>query len=150
MKNCYQIPCNIAQTLNLIGDRWSLLILHRLLMGCGTYKELQAILEGIPTNLLSERLKTFEADGLVKSTLYQEHPPRYQYELTSSGQDLQDVFNSIILWGEKHLNTCYKKLVHQECGGHVVHQYFCTQCGKTVSGQELVLQQPSLQEEEAI
>ncbi len=150
MKNPYQIPCNIAQTLNLIGDKWSLLILHRLLMGCGTYKELQESLEGIPTNLLSERLKTLEADGLLKSTLYQEHPPRYQYELTPSGQDLRDIFNSIILWGEKYLHTCYKRLVHQDCGGHIVHQYYCTHCGKAVSEQELVLQEPPSQEEKSV
>lgn len=141
MKNQYQLPCNIAQTLNLIGDKWSLLILHRLLMGCGTYKELQESLEGIPTNLLSERLKTLEGDGLLQSRLYQEHPPRYQYELTPPGEDLSDVFNSLILWGEKHLHTCYKQLVHQPCGHRVIHQYYCAHCGKAVSAGDLALQE---------
>lgn len=145
MKNQYQLPCNIAQTLNLIGDRWSLLILHRLLMGCGTYKELQESLEGIPSNLLSDRLKALEADGLLKSRLYQEHPPRYRYELTPSGEDLQDVFNSLILWGERHLHTCYKRLVHQECGQRVVHQYFCPICGRPVDAGELTLTDPEME-----
>ena len=97
MKNTYSIPCNIAQTLNLIGDRWTLLILHRLLIGKGTYKELQDSLEGIPSNLLSGRLKSLEADGLVGSELYQQHPPRYRYSLTTSGGDLKDIFNAFML-----------------------------------------------------
>lgn len=146
MKNSYQLPCNIAQTLNRIGDKWSLLILHRLMIGCGTYKELQDSLEGIPTNLLSERLKALEADGLLKSSLYQEHPPRYQYELTPCGEDLNDVFNSLILWGEKHLNICYKQLVHAPCGHRIVHQYYCPHCGEPVESNELALQEPSEEE----
>ena len=141
MKNTYALPCNIAQTLNLIGDRWSLLILHRLLMGCGTYKELEESLEGIPSNLLSERLKTLEADGLVHSELYQEHPPRYRYTLTESGQDFGDVFNCLALWGEKHLTTCYKRLVHETCGCRVEHRYYCPHCGRTITSAELEMRE---------
>lgn len=137
MKNSYSLPCNIAQTLNLIGDRWTLLILHRLLMGKSTYKELQECLSGIPSNLLSDRLKTMEADGLIDSELYQEHPPRYRYTLSKSGSDLNDVFNAIILWGEKYLTTCYKRLIHEECGHGVEHRYYCSHCDRTVTGDEL-------------
>lgn len=141
LKNCYTLPCNLAQTLNLIGDRWSLLILHRLLNGCGTYKELQDNLEGIPSNLLSERLKSLESDGLVTCELYQEHPPRYRYALTESGEDLSDVFNSIILWGQKHLETCYKQLVHTDCGHAVELHYYCPNCRLTLSPDQLSLQE---------
>ncbi len=137
MKNAYSIPCNIAQTLNLIGDKWSLLILHRLLTGRGTFKELLDGLEGIPTNLLSQRLKTLEDDGLVRSELYQEHPPRYRYTLTESGADLEDVFNALVLWGGNHLTTCYKKLVHEACGHPVEHLYYCPHCRSTVGSDEL-------------
>ena len=139
MKNTYSLPCNIAQTLNLIGDRWSLLILHRLLNGNGTYKELQDSLTGIPSNLLSERLKTLEADGLVKSELYREHPPRYRYMLTQSGSELDDVFNAIVIWGQKNLKTCYKRLVHDECGGDIEHRYYCPKCNKTITSNELAV-----------
>ena len=57
MKSSYNLPCNIAQTLNIIGDKWSLLIIHELAIGHNTYKEIQTGLTGIPTNLLSTRLK---------------------------------------------------------------------------------------------
>ncbi len=147
MKNAYSLPCNIAQTLNLIGDKWSLLILHRLLTGRGTFKELQESLEGIPSNLLSERLKTLEGDGLVHSELYQQHPPRYRYTLTESGEDLEDVFNSLVLWGEKHLTTCYKKLVHDACGHPVEHLYYCAHCKSVVGGDELGVREAGRQRE---
>ena len=143
MKNAYSLPCNIAQTLNLIGDKWSLLILHRLLIGKGTFKELQESLAGIPTTLLSERLKTLEGDGLVRSELYQEHPPRYRYTLTESGGDLEDVFNALVLWGQKHLSACYKKLVHDACGHPVEHRYYCPHCGSTVGAGELGVREAS-------
>lgn len=132
MKNQYNLPCNIAQTLNIIGDKWTLLILRQLMMGRDTYKELQNNLEGIASNLLSNRLKSLEGDDLITTVLYQKHPPRYRYVLTESGMDLSDVFNSIILWGEKNLEKCYKQLNHTECGHKVELQYYCPNCDKTV------------------
>ncbi|MDF2616363.1 MAG: ytcD 1 [Sedimentibacter sp.] len=137
MKNQYNLPCNIAQTLNIIGDKWSLLILHQLLIGRETYKEIQDGLEGIPTNLLSERLKSMETDELILRELYQSHPPRYKYTLTHKGFDLVDVFNSLMMWGEKNLNKCYKQVVHKNCGGKVEHRYYCTECGDYIHADEL-------------
>ena len=103
MKNLYNLPCSIAQALNIIGDKWTLLIIRQLMLGYDTYSSIQERLEGIPSNLLSNRLKALEQDGLITAKLYQSHPPRYRYLLTESGRDLSDVFNSIILWGER---TC--------------------------------------------
>lgn len=137
MKNQYNLPCNIAQTLNLIGDKWTLLILHQLMIGHRTYKEMQERLEGIPSNLLSERLKCLEADGLITAELYQNHPPRNQYLLTESGLDLGDIFNSLIIWGDKHLSVCYKQINHTECGHKIEHQYYCPQCQRVVEKEEL-------------
>lgn len=142
MKNQYNLPCNIAQTLNIIGDKWSLLILHQLFTGCETYKELQDNLEGIPSNLLSERLKSMEEDELIQRELYQFHPPRYKYLLTEKGYDLEDVFTALILWGEKHLNKCFKRLVHKECSHSVEHRYYCSQCDKILISKELSVQDP--------
>lgn len=137
MKNQYNMRCNIAQTLNIIGDKWSLLILHEIMIGNSTFKEMQEKLEGIPTNLLSERLKSLERDSLIEGVLYQDHPPRYRYVMTESGSDLADVFNSLIMWGEKHLKKCYKRLVHESCGHEVVHSYYCPECRETVEPSEL-------------
>ncbi|NLK65739.1 MAG: helix-turn-helix transcriptional regulator [Tissierellia bacterium] len=137
----YNLHCNIAQTLNIIGDRWSLLILHQIFLGSETYKELLENLEGIPTNLLAERLKTMESDNLIERNIYQSHPPRYKYVLTEKGRELEDVFNSLIMWGQKHLNKCYKKLVHGSCGSVIEHRYYCPKCG-SVSLNELTVINP--------
>ena len=139
MKNLYNLPCNIAQTLNIIGDKWTLLIIRQIMLGNATYKEIQDNLEGIPSNLLSDRLKCLEADELITTSLYQSHPPRYRYILTESGKDLGDVFNSILLWGEKNLKKCSKQLTHTQCGHKVELQYYCSHCGKTISRNEIQL-----------
>jgi len=139
----YNIQCNIAQTLNIIGDKWSLLILHRLLIGYETYKEILDGLEGIPTNLLSERLKSLEYDELIYKELYQAHPPRYKYTLTEKGMDLVDVFNSLVLWGEKHLNKCHKKLVHDKCHNIIELKYYCPDCNRYVDRNELEVIEPN-------
>lgn len=143
MKNHYDLPCNMAQTLNIIGDKWTLLILHEMLMQPRTYKELLETLEGIPSNLLSGRLKSLEADGLILSKLYQSHPPRYHYQLTESGKDLGDVFNSLILWGQKNLQKCYRKLVHTSCKHPIELQYYCPQCNTAVDKGALTVKAPS-------
>lgn len=143
MKLQYNLPCNIAQTLNIIGDKWSLLIIHQLFVGNDTYKKIQDNLENIPTNLLSERLKSLEIDGILKKHIYQSHPPRYQYSLTEKGYDLEDVFNSIILWGEKYLNTCYKKLVHSKCNCSITQKYYCHKCNTYVDSSDLNVIDPN-------
>lgn len=142
MKNPYEFPCNIAQTLNIIGDKWTLLILRQIMNGKKTYKEILDGLDGIPTNMLSNRLKSLEADGLVKTNLYSERPPRYEYNLTISGIDLTDVFNSLIMWGDKHLKVCYKELNHTDCGRKIVHQYYCPHCDEIIKNNQISVSPP--------
>ncbi|CUH91806.1 winged helix-turn-helix transcriptional regulator [Herbinix luporum] len=139
MKNLYNLPCSIAQALNIIGDKWTLLIIRQLMLGYDTYSSIQERLEGIPSNLLSNRLKALEQDGLITAKLYQSHPPRYRYLLTESGRDLSDVFNSIILWGEKNLQKCHKKLTHSDCGHKIELTYYCPKCNKTINREDIVV-----------
>ena len=131
MKKQYDIDCNIAQTLNLIGDKWTLLILHAVKVGFKTYKELQENLPGIPTNLLSNRLKTLCEDS--------KHPPRYQYNLTDKSNDLDDIYNALIIWGDHHLQKSFKCLNHKDCDGNVRIVYVCEKCGKELSKDELLV-----------
>jgi DNA-binding HxlR family transcriptional regulator len=144
MKTKYNIPCNIAQSLNIIGDRWSLLIVHEILNGQTLFNEIKKALPGIPSNLLSERLKYLEVEGIISVELYSEHPPRYRYTLTKKGEELEHVFNSLILWGSNNLQKCYKKLIDSKTGDEVEISYINKKTGERVEHIEVV----AIQEEE--
>jgi DNA-binding HxlR family transcriptional regulator len=96
-------PCAVACTLDLVGDKWSLLVVRDLLRGDVTYSELQNSREGIPTNILADRLKKLEGAGLITKSAYQEHPVRYVYRLTEKGKALRDVLGAIVRWGKEHI-----------------------------------------------
>ena len=132
MKETYKLPCNIAQSLNIIGDRWTLLIVHEILIGNCTFNEIKKALNGISSNLLSDRLKHLEEQGLLASNLYSDHPPRYKYTLTERGRGLEIVFNALIIWGKNNLDKCYKKMVHHSCQHEVTMAYYCPHCQKNV------------------
>lgn len=137
MKKQYNLCCNIAQTLNMIGDKWTLLILHAVKENHHTYKEIQEVLSGIPTNLLSNRLKELCQDDLLQCELYTEHPPRYRYSLTPKSLDLDDVYNALTIWGNRHLDKSYKSISHDECHGEIEIVYRCKDCGEIINREDL-------------
>lgn len=96
-------PCAVACTLDVVGDKWSLLVVRDLLRGHKTYKELQNSPERIPTNILADRLRRLEEAGLIDKAAYQEHPVRYTYRLTEKGKELRDVLGAFVRWGKKHI-----------------------------------------------
>jgi DNA-binding HxlR family transcriptional regulator len=145
MKTRYNLPCNIAQSLNIIGDRWSLLIVHEILNGQTMFNEIKKALPGIPSNLLSERLRYLEEEGLISVELYSEHPPRYRYTLTKKGEELEHVFNALIIWGSNNLQKCYKKLIDSKTGDEVEIAYFNKKTGERVEQIEVVAIQEELQ-----
>ena len=95
--------CPAACALDIAGDRWTLLIVRDLLRGRETYGALAAAGEGIPTNILADRLKRMEESGLIKAAPYQEHPVRYRYQLTAKGRDLETVLAALARWGKRHV-----------------------------------------------
>jgi DNA-binding HxlR family transcriptional regulator len=95
--------CPVACALDLAGDRWTLLVVRDLLRGRRTYGELAASPEGIPTNILADRLRRMEAGGLVKATAYQRRPVRYAYALTAKGRGLEEVLSALARWGKRHI-----------------------------------------------
>lgn len=95
--------CPIACSLDLIGDRWTLLIVRDLFLGKHRFSEFLAADEGIKTNILAERLKRLEAAGLLERSRYQQHPPRYEYHLTDPGRRLSSVLRAIYAWGQASL-----------------------------------------------
>lgn len=132
LKGTYDFKCNLAQTLNIVGDKWTLLVLHRILNDKTTFKELQEALKPIPTNILSDRIKLLEKNGFIVAQIYNEHPPRYQYLLTEKGMDFKSVFNSIILWANRHLDRCKKTVCHKKCGKDIEIKYYCSHCDEYV------------------
>jgi DNA-binding HxlR family transcriptional regulator len=95
--------CAIACTLDVVGDRWSLLVVRDLLHGKRTYGEILRSPEGIPTNMLADRLKRLEEAGIIESAAYQERPVRFAYALTTKGRELGEVLGAIVRWGRKHI-----------------------------------------------
>jgi len=86
-----------------MGDRWSLLVVRDLMRGKRRYAEFQESREGIPTNILAERLKRLVAHGIVTRRRYSAHPPRVEYVLTPKGEDLHRIVRALLEWGLSHV-----------------------------------------------
>jgi len=94
--------CPVACALDVVGDRWTLLVIRDLLLGKTRYVEFQAAPEKIPTNILAERLKRLEREGLVRREAYSQRPPRYSYHLTDEGRALGRAVEALAVWGLEH------------------------------------------------
>src|SRR3954463_14363587 len=95
--------CAVACSLDLVGDKWSLLVVRDLIRGKSTFKELAESPEGIPTNLLADRLKRLQRPGVIVASKYQDRPPRYAYALSDKGRELGAILNAFVQWGKKHI-----------------------------------------------
>jgi DNA-binding HxlR family transcriptional regulator len=96
-------PCAIANSLDILGDKWSLLVVRDLLVGKCTYGDLARSPERIPTNILADRLKRLENARIITSTPYQQRPVRYAYALTPKGRALGDVLLAFVRWGKEYI-----------------------------------------------
>ena len=95
--------CPVAGALDLVGDRWTLLVVRDLLRGKRRYGDLAASSERIPTNILADRLKRLERVGIIERVQYSERPPRYEYHLTERGNDLRPAISSLAEWGVRYV-----------------------------------------------
>jgi len=95
--------CPIACSLDLLGDRWTLVVIRDLFRGLTRYGEFLEAPEGIPTNILADRLQRLETAGVIQSEPYQSNPPRHAYTLTAKGADLKSVLAALATWGTRHL-----------------------------------------------
>jgi DNA-binding HxlR family transcriptional regulator len=95
--------CAVASTLDLVGDKWSLLVIRDLFAGKSTYGELLAADERMPTNILADRLRRLEEAGIIEKSAYQERPVRFAYALTPKGRDMGEILVAIVRWGRKHI-----------------------------------------------
>lgn len=133
MRKTYGQRCPVARTLELVGDRWTLLLVRDLLGGPCRFQDLEASLPGIAPNILSDRLKLMEEHRLVRRRFYSDHPPRAVYALTDKGRELGTVVGALAAWGSRHV---YKgaRLVHAGSGKEVRLGYFRADTGKRVPG----------------
>lgn len=94
--------CPVATTVQLIGNKWKLLILRNLLVRPWRFNELQKSLEGISQKVLTESLRSMESDGIVIRTVYAEVPPRVEYSLSELGETLRPILDAMQAWGTEY------------------------------------------------
>jgi DNA-binding HxlR family transcriptional regulator len=95
--------CSIARALEVVGERWTLLIIRDVLLGMHRFDELQESL-GIARNVLTDRLNRLVDEGVLKRVLYSERPERYEYHLTKKGLDLNSALTALRQWGDEYLS----------------------------------------------
>src|SRR5262249_39418170 len=124
MPKKYDQACPVAKALEVIGDRWTLLIVRDLLRGARRFQDFQTSLPGIAPTILSDRLKMMEEHGLIARRFYSDHPPRAEYLLTDKGKELGVVVGALAVWGARHVHPEIA-LVHTDCGEPVQMGYYC-------------------------
>jgi DNA-binding HxlR family transcriptional regulator len=125
--------CSAARTLELVGERWTLLIIRDALLGVTRFDGFLSRL-GIARNVLTDRLNGLVENGILSREAYQDRPTRHEYVLTRKGLELLPVIVTLTEWGDRHLSpTPPREFEHTTCaGGHVVSQLACTACGHPV------------------
>jgi len=99
----YDMRCPIARTLDIVGERWTILILRDLVTGGPRkFQDFERSLAGISPNTLSARLKRLEEAGIIERRFYEQHPPRAEYVLTEKGKELCPVLRTLFDWGQRH------------------------------------------------
>ncbi len=126
--------CSIQRTLDLVGDRWTLLILRDLFRGVRRFSQLQTDLD-IARNLLSDRLTRLTETAIVERVPYQERPVRYEYVLTEKGRDLSPSLLALMRWGDHWCNEGEPPtvLVHASCGTALEQLTRCPACDELVA-----------------
>jgi DNA-binding HxlR family transcriptional regulator len=95
--------CSIARALEVVGDRWTLLIIRDVILGRTRFDELADSL-GVASNVLSDRLNRLVAEGVLERVAYRERPERFEYRLTTKGRELGLVLIALMQWGDRHLS----------------------------------------------
>ena len=117
----------LADALERVGDRWTLLVVAALLDGPRRFNELQEALEGIAPHILSARLKALIEHALVVPHPYQERPPRFVYELSEGGRELAGALRLLADWGARSAGGA-EPLRHQACGSALEARWWCATC----------------------
>ena len=130
--------CSVAQTLEVVGEWWTLLIVRDALFGVSRFDDFQARL-GISRNVLNQRLSGLVDTGILERVAYQAHPPRYDYRPTAKGVDLWRVVDAMRQWGDRWAAPAGPpvQMVHRSCGQRAEVVPTCSACGATVEAADI-------------
>ena len=121
----------LAEALARVGDRWTLLVVEALLPGPRRFNELLGQIPGIAANILSERLKRLERDGLLVARPYSQRPPRAAYQLTAEGTELAGALRLLADWGARRSDAA-EPIRHDRCGTPVEARWYCPTCDQLI------------------
>ena len=121
----------LSEALARVGDRWTLLVVEALLGGSRRFSDVLDQVPGIAPNILSERLKRLERDGLLVSRRYSDRPPRSDYELTAEGKELAGALRLLAHWGARHAPAAEAPR-HAACGTNLQARWYCPTCDQIV------------------
>jgi DNA-binding HxlR family transcriptional regulator len=126
--------CSVARALEVVGERWTILILRDAFLGVRRFDDFQRGL-GVARNVLQTRLRRLVDEGLLERRVYQERPVRHEYCLTPRGEDLMPVLLALKQWGDRHLRVGEHRprALHRGCGGELEQRCTCTDCGAEVA-----------------
>lgn len=131
-KSLEDLHCSVANTVELVGDRWTVLVLRDAFLGVRRFDDFQKSL-GIARNVLAERLARLVKAGVLSTRLYEERPPRNEYLLTDKGKDLLDVLVALRRWGDRWNapdERFVRPLRHLGCGEIMEGVMSCSHCGQ--------------------
>jgi DNA-binding HxlR family transcriptional regulator len=121
----------LAEALARVGDRWTLLVVEALLPGPRRFNDLLSQIPGIAANILSDRLKRLERDGLLVARPYSQRPPRAAYQLTADGTELAGALRLLAHWGSRHTDQADSPR-HLACGTPIEVRWYCPTCDQLV------------------
>jgi DNA-binding HxlR family transcriptional regulator len=128
----------VASALDVIGEKWSLLVVRELLLGTRKFNDIAAN-TGAPRDVLTARLRRLEELGVIERRVYSERPTRYLYVLTDKGKDLRPVMMALKHWGDVHVKgRTMPPLYHHTCGEVFTPAMHCAACGEAVEARSLV------------
>ena len=131
--------CSVAAALEVVGERWTLLIVREALLGVHRFDEIQTDL-GIARNVLQARLERLLDHGILERRRYQDRPERFEYHLTDKGLDLWPAVFALMQWGDKHggrMGGPPVRLEHRDCGGAVDGHRMCAVCGERLGPRDV-------------
>ena len=130
--------CSIARSLEVVGERWTLLVLRDAFLGVRRFDDFQRSL-GVARNVLQTRLERLVEEGILERRLYQDRPPRHEYRLTDKGIDLWPAVFALMRWGDRHHYPDGPPTVveHIGCGGAVDDHRICERCGKPLEARDV-------------